>query len=891
MLSWIRRVALIGARRPYVAIGIALVLVAISAYLLPKLHISTSRRDLVSTDNALQRRTVEFDEKFGYTNSPVIVVSGGSKEDRHKVVDALDHELEAIPELSSRVLGRINPEQVAEVLLFSDPKAFEKGLPEGAGPVGAKLEDGIDGWIVVLKEGLEQGLEKGTADDAATKDGLGRLGTMFDALSDELGGRSGLTRMRDLAPDSDRKPIAEGIDELGYVSTAGGELHLVALFPALESDEGFELEPVINSIRAARDKAVVKAGTSNVRADVTGVPALAVDELQMVQNDLAKTTIASSIAILITLYWAFRSFRQSLVSFLPLGFGTIVTFGVIQLTLGHLNLVTASFASVLLGIGDFGVHIQSRYSELLRGGMSSKEAMETALLKSGAGLVLATLTTAVAFLTTMATEFTAFAELGLITTIGLVLMLAGAYLLVPPATLLLLGDKPRPAPELPIFTQLERFVKRWPRGILLVTAVLTLVFGYWLPKVEFNGRYFDFLPKHTESARALSELSKDETASPFVANVSAKSIEEARELAVKLRALPTVASVETATDLLGPLDDERMAALKRVVTFLGRPDGVADYAAAAQKPIDKEKLTKSLSSLSDTLDEVAFALRQGGKDAKPAEDAKAKLASLRKQVDSSSVEQITSLQRRAFEILDRAYRSGRAVVERGGYATSDLPALFHHRFVSKDGSELALFVHPKGDIWHVPTAEAFYKEVSAISPEASGIATTLSEHPKMIVRGFQRSTVLAAIFVLVILFIGFRRPLDVAASSLPLVIGAVWMCGSMPPLGLSFNHANIVVLPLLLGLGLEASAHIVHRYRESADENGGVAKLHEVLSGTGSAVLVGTLTTVWGFTAMMLADYRAMYWLGLVMTIGKTATLAASLLVIPALLVVFKKVK
>ncbi len=158
--------ALIGARRPYVAIAISLVLVAISAYLLPKLKISTSRRDLVSTTNALQRRTVEFDEKFGYTNSPVIVISGGSADDRHKVVDALGEELESVPELKSRVLGRINPEQVAEVLLFSDPKAFEKGLPEGAGPVGEKLEAGIDGWIGVLKEGLEQGLERRAAEPA-----------------------------------------------------------------------------------------------------------------------------------------------------------------------------------------------------------------------------------------------------------------------------------------------------------------------------------------------------------------------------------------------------------------------------------------------------------------------------------------------------------------------------------------------------------------------------------------------------------------------------------------------------------------------------------------------------------------------------------------------------
>jgi predicted RND superfamily exporter protein len=143
----------------------------------------------------------------------------------------------------------------------------------------------------------------------------------------------------------------------------------------------------------------------------------------------------------------------------------------------------------------------------------------------------------------------------------------------------------------------------------------------------------------------------------------------------------------------------------------------------------------------------------------------------------------------------------------------------------------------------------------------------------------------------VILYLGFRRWLDVAGSTIPLIVGAVVMCGAMPLMGLAFTHATVVVVPLLLGLGLEASAHMIHRYRESAEENGGVAKLSDLLSGTGSAVFVGTLTTVWGFTVMLFAEYKAMFYLGLLMTIGKGAALAASLLVLPALLFVLKKAK
>ncbi len=893
LLAVIRRAALFGARRPFFAIAIGVALVAISSYLVPSLKISTSRRDLVSKENPLQARTLDFDDRFGYTSSPVIVVSGQSAEQRRKVVDALEVELEKVPDLDKRVLGRVGPRDVAEVLLFADPDAIAKAIPADSGPVGAKLERGLAGWAAILRDEMKRGLEGEAADEKKTNEGLERLGTMFEAMGDELDGKSGLTRMSDLAPDSKDQPFARGLDEQGYLA-GDGEHHLVALFPSLSGDEGFELRPVVERIRAARDKAIETAkaeGVTAVTADVTGVPALAVDELEMVQKDLATTTIASTLAIIITLYWAFRSFRQSMVSFLPLGFGTIVTFGVIQLTLGHLNLITASFASVLLGIGDFGVHVQARYSELLRQGTPSKEAMEQSLLKSGPGLVIATLTTGVAFLTTMATEFTAFAELGLITTVGLVLMLAGTYLLVPPAMLLLLGSQPRPAPELQGFRAIERFVRRWPRAILGVAAAVTVFFAIFIPRVEFNGRYFDFLPKTTESARALTELQKDEVVSPFVANVRATSIEEARDFAERLRDLPTVSSVETPSDLLPSLDGGRLESLKKLVTLLGKEDGAADYVAAQKKTVDRAELTKELAELQDLLDEVGFALGSAERDRKALDGAKAKLKALRDRVQAAPQERLDALQSDTFAILARAYDTARRVVERGAYSPADLPPLFHHRFVSKDGAEVALFVHPKGDIWDVPIADKFTADVSSVSPTASGIATTLGEHPKMIVRGFQRSTVLAALLVTVILYLGFRRWLDVAGSTIPLIVGAVVMCGAMPLMGLAFTHATVVVVPLLLGLGLEASAHMIHRYRESAEENGGVAKLSDLLSGTGSAVFVGTLTTVWGFTVMLFAEYKAMFYLGLLMTIGKGAALAASLLVLPALLVVLKKAK
>jgi hypothetical protein len=891
----LRSIVLVGARRPWLAIGIATFLSIVAATLVPGLKISTSRRDLVSADHPSQARIVAFHDKFGYPDTPAMVVSGGSADERRKAVDSIEAELRALPELQDRVLGRTGPEDVAEVLLLHRPEMVSKGAPAGAGKSAELVEKGLVGWLELLDTQLKTGLDEGTATPEDSKAGLEGLARLARAMDDELAGADASARFSDLAKDeSGKTAFHSGMDEHGYLAGAG-EHHVIAMFPALEGDEGYQVQPLIEKIRGARDVAMKKQEGSAVRADVTGLPALVADELTMVERDLATTSGAATILIVLTLWFGFRSFRLSMVSFLPLSLGTLVTFAVVRLTLGKLNLITASFTSVLLGLGDFGVHIQNRYSEMLRSGKPPQVAMEAALMRAGPGLAIGTVTTAFAFLTTMASEFTAFAELGYITCLGLVIMLAGTYLLVPSVILLFFKKKPSETPEVPGFRRLAGFVRSSPKLIVIVACVLTAGFALGLPGVHFRGRYFDFLPRSTESARGLAELEKDPLLNPFVANVRATSVEEARRTADALRALPSVASVETATDLLPPLDDARLADVKKVSAALSRADGTSiDFAKAKGAAVNGDEVQKQLGSIIDTLEEVAFKLRSSDRDAAPADDAKAAMAALKKRIaelPDGGGPQLTKMQTSACEILERASRSIRGIAERGSYLPTDLPPLFQHRFVSKDKTELALFVHPKGDIWEPAVADVFAREVSAVAPEASGIAMTIDEHPKLIVRGFQRSSLLAAVFVIVILGVSFRRGFDVAVACAPLAMGAVWMLGSMQPLGLTFNHANMVVLPLLLGLGVEASAHIVQRYRESARIHDGVADLDEVLAGTGSAVFIAAMTTVFGFSVMMFANYRAMFSLGLIMTIGMTATLALSLVVLPALLFLLKRAK
>lgn len=878
-----------GARRPKLAVLIGVVLFLASLAIVPFLNVSTSRTKLVSGEHPYQHRLLSFYERFGYPEQPIVVVSGGTSDERRKVVDALVDAYDALPAFHGRVLARVTPENLAEVAFLVEPQKVLESL--GKMDIdAAKIEaDGIVGASSELARSARAGLE-GKVDaggPAAAETGFASLRTLLETFEQSLDRTGGVSLETGLATQG---AAAQGIDDRGYLVGAGDK-HLIALFPDGVADEGYQVRPLVAEMRKVRDRIV--CGTDGVicdpppgaiRADITGLPALVTDELDLVENDLARTGVGSTVLIVLTLYFAFRTLRQAAVSFIPLGFGTLVTFALAKLIVGDLNVITASFTSVLLGLGDFGVHIQSRYAELLRAGEEPQAAMEEALTKSFAGLFLGTATTAVAFLTTMTTEFTAFAQLGFITSLGLLVMFFGTYLLVPPMVMWMLGKKPRPSPEYPGMVWLSRTIGNNYRLIPIVSFALVLPFVVFLPKVHFSPRYFDFLPPHVESARALNLLEDDVYASPITAHIAADGIEEARELATRLRALPSVGSVESPSDFFAPWNDANRAAVRALAQRFAK--GV-DFEAAKKKPVTRADMAPALRELGDVLDEAAFGLREAGKPTTSVDGAKAALKRVNDKLAALPDEGRVELGRMnaAFVgIVERAAKTVEAVDRRGGYAPSDLTGVWRRRFVSKDGNAVAVFVHPKKDVWDAANAAEFRKDVESVAPEASGLALTIHEHVAMIVRGLRSSSIAAAILVVAILGLTFRRLRDVLIAAVPLLLGAVLMLGSMQPLGLAFNHANVVVMPLLLGLGVESGAHIMSRYKQSAAEHGGVATLDDILRGAGGAVITASLTTVFGFSVMLLASYRAMYGLGLLMTIGMTATLVASLVVIPALL-------
>jgi len=853
--------------------------------------VSTSRYNLVAADNAHQKKDLRFLERFGYLDAMVVVVTGGHEKARRQKVDRLCARFEQLPALAGRTLGRIGVQQMAELLLLMEPDFIaivRAGLTDGTS-LADLIERGLPGWIQAIVVQLNTALEEPSAvtpTDREAELGLRRLSVMLRALDAQLGGKDALNQLPLLSRYA-RLPRGIGVDEAGYLVGGGGSYHIIALFPQLPQDDPGQMVDLVDRIRGIR----AELATGSVTVELTGLPAIESDEVRSIRRGLLQTSIATTIGILLLLYLAFRSVRYTLLVVVPLGVGVVTTLALARFFYGGLNLVTSCFAPVLLALGiDFGVYVLSRYGENVRNGAGADDSVRAALRGAGPGILVGAVTSVLAFLTTATTEFTAYGELGIITAVGLALMLATTFLILPAVLRLASRGRPIAAPELPLVSALGTWVRAHRYAILVVAGLLLVGSATIWKRVSFNPRYMDFLPKSTESARGFARIERDETVSPIHAVMMVDTVAAARQLTEQLRDLPSVAAVQSASDVLPALTPQRLAKLRASFVGLKRQP---DFQKLRSHRSKSSELSRPLADLEDALDELAFALRQAGHNTEAIGQAQRSCISLRRQVDKlpDDAPALLEIERLTTEVLQRAWNSAQNVAHRGQYLPSDLPPAFQARFVSRDGGALAVYANPAGDIWDTATAKRFNEQVESVAPDASGAAINIYQHLRMIREGFSRAAVISAAMVLIVLLVAFRRLSDALLALVPVLIGFGWMLGLMAALSLSFDAANIVVLPLILGIGIDAGAHLIHRYRTSAAEHGRIAMLDEVVRTTGAAVLLASLTTAVGFGALMLGDYGGMKSLGLVMTIGIGCCLIASMVVLPSILLVLRKAR
>jgi len=210
-----------------------------------------------------------------------------------------------------------------------------------------------------------------------------------------------------------------------------------------------------------------------------------------------------------------------------------------------------------------------------------------------------------------------------------------------------------------------------------------------------------------------------------------------------------------------------------------------------------------------------------------------------------------------------------------------LPASLRNRFVGKTG-KLLLQVYPKGDIWQREYQEAFVKELRGVDPDTTGTPVQLYEYTSLLKNSYEEAAWYALATIVILILLHFRRISCVILALLPVGLGSLWMVGFMGWQGIPFNPANIMTLPLVIGIGVTNGIHILNRFAE--EPNPGI-----LAKSTGKAIFVSALTTVAGFGSLIVAKHQGIASLGWVMAVGTATCMIASLTFLPALIQVLMK--
>ncbi len=677
--------------------------------------------------------------------------------------------------------------------------------------------------------------------------------------------------------------------------TPDERFHFIRVTPLKDEGSLNEYATAIASIRKAIGEHRGQAEEAGMALGLTGIPVIEMDETKVATLDSTIASIVSVALILILMMIAFYSVRTPLLAIASLLIGIAWSFGYATLAIGHLQVISVVFTVMLLSLGvAYGIHIASRF-ELMRHARAAGRGGYMATMRDtietvGPGVFTGALTTAAAFGATLFTDFKGVAEMGNIAAVGIGLCLL-AMLSVFPALLRLFRSehrhiKPMDRRDFHFFQ--DRWVlpfARRPWITITLATLISLASLAAISRMRFDFDLLNLFPRGVESVDWQTQLSQAGRPIYFGASVC-QDIDEARSVAARMKGRQTVSSTFGGIGILFPDEEDRK--IERLNQVRAR---LIDAQPALQTGTPEPDLHSTLQSL-----QLAMTLAAARDMPERFREAIGKLAA----ATGQTIEEVSALEpplrRQRFQRLEDEYRQWRgesarqiaAALDPSPLSPADLPADLLNPYIASDG-RVALEVYPDlpagvDSILSPAFLPQYVTDMEAIHPDITGPAPQIYRSGLLIKESYQLAGLLALLVVFTLVYLDFLRLLDALLTLIPVAIGFAVTFGIMWCLGMPINPANIIVLPLMFGIGVDAGVHMLHRYRQSPD-----LRPLGLASGTGKGITITNLATVLGFATLMFARHRGVASLGFVLTTGIALTTLTCWFVMPAVLEVVRK--
>lgn len=646
---------------------------------------------------------------------------------------------------------------------------------------------------------------------------------------------------------------------------------LVMIKPRLDFSALLPAEPAMAASSAAI-AAIEATHGAGLRIRVTGDAALAHEEMKTALSGAIATAMAAAGFVTLLLRIALGSAWLALASLLCLLVGLALTAGFATITVGELNLISIAFALLYVGLAvDYSIHFCLAYREALAHEPPAA-ALRSTITRLRSPLTLCTLSTSAGFFAFLPTSFSGVAQLGLIAGAGMFINLVLTLLLLP--ALLLLVPAPPPWPPRASSGAAAAGLHRHARGIVVAAACAAVVSASLLPWSYFDRDPLNLRAPDAESVSTLRDLLAANDDNHLLAiTVLGRDGDSARALAARLRGIAEVGEVLTLDSLIPDASSGKLAIIDELALLLG--PALAE--PMPPKPAGAEETLAALATLHSKLRSYAATHHS----AVAAELASQLQDWLRRHAPAQIVDQRRALQQLEQSLtghLPRALeRLGLALAPDSAPAVT-LPESLRRQWVGSGGA-WRISVAPVAQIKDDEQMRHFVDAVQGIAADATGEPVLNVRAGDEVVRAFQQAFLLAACAITVLLTMLLRRLHDVLVILLPLLLAALLTTATMVALGLSFNFANVIALPLLLGIGVDSAIHMVRRAGRERLQPGELAHMT-----TPRAVAFAGLTSLAGFGTLMLSPHPGMASMGAVLSIGVAWALLCTLLVLPAVL-------
>ncbi len=841
------------ARRPLAVLLVALLLAAAALTVtVSRFAVTTDVDGLFAASLPWKQREYELKRLLPqFTDLLVAVVDADSPEAADATAAGLEAALARDPHVRTIRRPDASPFFDRNGLLFLDPDTLQKLLDQtiDAQPFLGQLAADPSARGLFAALGLvAMGVERGQAD--------------LQAFTPALKGFDAALRS---AVAGDPKPLSWQRLLSGPAADLGGPYRFVLIQPTLDYGAvapGAAATAAIRAAAAAQE--FVRNGEAHVR--ITGSVALSDEEFATAAKGAVAGLIGSSLVVIVWLAFAVRTWRLILPIVLTLVFGLLLTTAFAVITSSPLNLISVAFAILFVGIAvDFAIQFSVRYREMAGSHAAAEPALGATARRSGGQILVAAAATSAGFLAFVPTDFSGVAELGLIAGVGMMIAFASTMTVLPALITLFRGRHPRFAGEAGFAwaAPLDRAVARarWP--ILLVFAVLALAGLAGLPRVTFDSDPLHTKDPNTEATRTLADLAANPLTDPYTIDILAANRDAALEVRHKVETLPLVAQVVSLDSFVPADQPAKLALIADAASLLGPT--LAPRAPAA--PVTAADIRLAAQTAGAQLAKAVPKLPPGHPLASVADEIK----QLAQGPDAALLAANAALTRFLPQQLSRL----RLALEAAPVDEAAIPPEISRDWLLPDGRR-RVQVSAKPAATGAEGLRRFSDEVRGTVPEAGGSAVTIVETANTIILAFTRAAAGALAAIVVILALALRRVGDVLMVLAPLLLSCLLTVLVAVLLPLPLNFANVIALPLLLGVGVSFNIYFVMNWRAGLR--------NPLASPTARAVVFSALTTGTAFGSLALSAHPGTASMGTLLLLSLGCTLLASLVFVPALL-------